>query len=81
LDRIGAWRSYPEKMRADNHPEPTSIILVEWTEKHGVKLEFIQPGKPAQNAVIERFNRTFRQKVLNMNAFRFLSEVREITNI
>lgn len=80
LDRIAAWRGYPEKLRVDNGPELTSLILAEWAEENGVELEFIEPGKPAQNAFIERFNRTYRHEVLNMYVFQNLSEVREITD-
>jgi len=53
LDRIAAWRGYPEKLRVDNGPELTSLILAEWAEENGVDLEFIEPGKPAQNAFID----------------------------
>ena len=63
----------------DNGPELTSVKLAEWAEEHGVDLEFIQPGKPMQNGFIERFNRTYREEVLNMYVFRRLSEVREVT--
>jgi putative transposase len=80
LDRIAAWRGYPEKMRVDNGPELTSVILADWAEEKGVELEFIEPGKPAQNAFIERFNRTYRHEVLDMYVFQTLSEVREITD-
>ena len=80
LDRIAAWRGYPTKMRMDNGPELVSIRLADWAEQHGVALEFIQPGKPTQNSYIERFNRTFRDEVLNFYVFCRLSEVREITN-
>lgn len=60
LDRIVANRGYPVMLRIDNGPEFISLALAEWAEKHTVKLEFIQPGKPTQNAFIERFNRTYR---------------------
>lgn len=60
LDRIAANRGYPVMLRMDNGPEFISLALAEWAEKHAVKLEFIQPGKPTQNAFIERFNRTYR---------------------
>ena len=79
LERIVACRGYPSKLRMDNGPELISATLAEWAEEHQVKMEFIQPGKPTQNSYIERFNRTFRDEVLNMYVFKTLTEVREIT--
>ncbi|XOV87019.1 MAG: IS3 family transposase [Pseudomonadota bacterium] len=79
LDRITAWRGYPEKIRMDNGPEFTSIAVADWAEEHGIDLEFIQPGKPTQNSYIERFNRTYRDEILNMYVFKTLNEVRQIT--
>jgi len=79
LERIVAWRGYPNKLRMDNGPEFISAALAEWSEEHDIALEFIKPGKPTQNSYVERFNRTYRDEVLNMYVFRTLSEVREIT--
>ena len=79
LDRIVANRGYPLKMRMDNGPELISLALAQWAEGHGVMLEFIKPGKPTQNAFIERFNRTYRTEILDFYLFRTLNEVREIT--
>lgn len=79
LDRIAAKRGYPVMLRMDNGPEFISLALAEWAEQHAVKLEFIQPGKPTQNALIERFNRTYRTEILDFYLFRTLNEVREIT--
>jgi putative transposase len=79
LDRIAAWRGYPQKLRLDNGPELISIALAEWAESHGVELCFIQPGKPMQNGFIERFNGSYRRGVLDLYVFRTLSEVREHT--
>lgn len=64
----------------DNGPEFGSVQLAGWTEQHGVDLEFIQPGKPTQNSYVERFNRTFREEVLNFYVFSRLSELRTIVD-
>ena len=53
--------------------------LAEWAEEHRIELEFSKPGKPTQNSYVERFNRTYRDEILNMYVFRTLNEVREIT--
>ncbi len=79
LDMIAAWRDYPRRLRSDNGPEFISKPLESWSEKHDVQLDFIEPGKPAQNAYIERFNRTYREDVLDMFIFSNLAEVRKIT--
>ena len=63
----------------DNGPEFISAVLAEWAEEHSVELEFIQPGKPTQNSYVERFNRTYRDEILNMYVFKTLSGVRELT--
>ena len=79
LDTLAAWRGYPQRLRSDNGPEFISNKLDEWAEKHDVLLDFIQPGKPAQNAYIERFNRTYREEVLDSCLFDSLAEARAIT--
>ena len=56
-----------------------SIALADWAEAQGVNLEFIRPGKPMQNGFIERFNRSYREAVLDMYVFRTSAEVREQT--
>lgn len=63
----------------DNGPELISVALAHWAEEHGVMNEFIKPGKPTQNAFIERFNRTYRTEILDFYLFRTLNEAREIT--
>ncbi|MDT3409761.1 UNVERIFIED_ORG: transposase InsO family protein [Atlantibacter sp. SORGH_AS 304] len=62
LDRITAKRGYPVMLRMDNGPEFISLALAEWAEKHVVKLDFIYPGKPTQNAFIKRFNWIYRTR-------------------
>ncbi len=80
LERTAAWRGYPDKLRMDNGPEFISTTVADWAEEHDIELEFIQPGKPTQNSFVERFNRTYRDEILNMYVFKTLSEVREITD-
>ena len=78
LDRVVAWRGYLGKLRMDNGPEFISTTLADWAEEHAIDLEFIQPGKPMQNSYVERFNRTYRDEILNSYVFKTLSKVRAI---
>ena len=80
LEQLKESRPLPEQIRVDNGPELVSSKLVAWCETNGVRLHHIQPGKPTQNAYIERFNRTFRREVLNAHLFASLTEVRDITH-
>lgn len=77
LEQIIEWRGKPEKIRCDNGPEYISELLRKWTEKHGIQLEFIQPGKPQQNAYIERYNRTVRYDWLAQYLFDSIDEVQD----
>lgn len=79
LEMLASWRGFPSQIRMDNGPELISKVLQEWANTHGVALAHIQPGKPAQNANIECFNRTYREDVLDANLFFSLQEVRDIT--
>jgi putative transposase len=80
LDRLAAWQGYPEKVRVDNGPEFTSTEFMHWAERHQVKIDYIQPGCPYQNAYIERFNRTYRDEVLGCYWFTNLKEVKQYTD-
>jgi putative transposase len=60
LNQIIAWRGKPTMIRVDYGPEYVSGKLIEWACKHHITLSYIQPGKPQQNAYIERYNRTVR---------------------
>jgi putative transposase len=59
----------PVGIRTDNGPEFTSRIFQDWLEKQGINWVKIQKGKPQQNAIVERFNRTYREDVLDANLF------------
>ena len=76
LDRIACERGLPEAIVVDNGPEFRGRVLTAWSEERGVRLEFIQPGKPTQNAYIESFNGRLRDECLNANWFTSLSDAR-----
>ena len=60
LVQIMAWRGKPQVIRCDNGPEYVSATLLNWASCQGIRIEHIQPGKPQQNAYVERFNRMVR---------------------
>ena len=62
LNRIIERRWAPKVIRVDNGPEYVSGLLKTWAEMRGIHVEYIQPGKPQQNAYIERYNRTGRHE-------------------
>lgn len=80
LDDIACSRGYPLKLRLDNGPENISREMRRWAKNHNVEIVYIQPGKPAQNAYIERFNRTYREEVLDMYLFKDIDHVQRITD-
>jgi len=69
LEQIIAWRGKPNAIRCDNGPEYVSQQLIDWANKCKITLMYIQPGKPTQNAYIERFNRTARHEWLELYLF------------
>ena len=77
LEYLKEFRGLPEMIRVDNGPEFISHRLDDWCRENQVKLIFIQPGKPMQNAFIERCNGSIRRELLNAYVFKTLSEVRE----
>jgi len=78
LDRLADIRGLPETITIDNGPEFAGHALDEWAYRKGVKLNFIRPGKPIENAYIESFNGRFRDECLNTNWFITLKHAREI---
>ncbi len=77
LDRLSASRPLPKRIVLDNGPELTSKAMFFWAKRRGVKLHFIQPGKPTQNAFVESFNGKFRDYCLDLHWFASLEDARE----
>lgn len=70
LDDLALRVGLPEEIILDNGPEGTSKAMFDWSERTGVRLRFIEPGKPVQNAFVESFNGKFRDECLNLHWFR-----------
>ena len=77
LDNLALRFGLPEEIILDNGPEGTSKAMFDWSERTGVRLRFIEPGKPVQNAFVESFNGKFRDECLNLHWFRSLRHARE----
>jgi len=69
---IYQWRGKPSALRCDNGPEYLSQTLVNWANQHQITLLYIQPGKPTQNAYIERFSLTARREWLDIISLKVL---------
>lgn len=77
LDRIVADRGAPRSIRVDNGPEFQSRAMDGWAYRNKVHLDFIRPGKPVENGLIESFNGRLRDECLNVNLFWTIEEARE----
>lgn len=79
LDQVIEWRGKLLRIRCDNGPEYISHTMKRWAFKHQIELDFIEPGKPQQNAYVERYNRTVRYDWLSQYLFDSLDEVRNFS--
>ena len=80
IERLIAEKRKPLAIRVDNGPEFIASVLKDWCDNQKINLQFIQPGRPMQNGFIERFNRSYRQDVLDANLFATLSEVKMLSD-
>ena len=78
LERLGELRGLPEVITVDNGPEFAGKALDEWAYRRGIKLSFIRPGKPVENAFAESFNGRVRDECLNTNWFLSLKHARDV---
>jgi putative transposase len=76
FDQLSASRPLPTVIVCDTGPEFNSKAMFFWARTQGVRLHFIQPGKPTQNAFVESFNGKFRDYCLNLHWFASLDDVR-----
>jgi len=81
LNDLAVFRGIPGQIRVDNGPEFISKAFVNWCNENGVKIKYIQPGKPVQNAFVERFNRLYREDVLDAYLFSNIEQVQEISEV
>ena len=77
FERLRNERGLPQVLRTDNGPEFLGETFISWAKMAGMAIQYIQPGKPNQNAYIERFNRTLREELLDAHLFARLDDVRE----
>ena len=79
LNRLITERSKRPTIRVGNGPEFISHVLQQWCDGNKITLQYIQPGRPMQNAYIERNNGSIRRELLNTFLFNSLAEVRIMT--
>jgi putative transposase len=79
LKEVIFWRGKPKEIRVDNGPEFIYKALQKWADDNSIRLKYIQPGSPTQNAYVERFNRFFREDILDAYLFYDLSEVKRLS--
>jgi putative transposase len=80
LQRLVLERGKPEVIRMDNGPEFIAIALKDWCSGQEIGLQYIQPGRPMQNGYVERFNKSYRNYVLDAYLFEDIEQVRTITD-
>ena len=80
LEILEMERGLPEQIRVDNGPEFLSKVFKNFCENNGIRINYIQPGKPNQNAYIERFNRLYREDILDAYLFKNIDQVNQLSD-
>ena len=79
INRLIVQYGKPLQVRCDNGPEFISYSLTDYCKQNNIEVKYIQPGKPTQNAYIERFNRSYREDVLDAYLFMEIDELRQLS--
>ncbi len=80
LNILEEHRDLPSRIRVDNGPEFTSFEFTGWCSSKNIQITYIQPGRPMQNAYIERFNKTYRGDILDAYLFENLEQLRMLSD-
>jgi putative transposase len=80
LERLIDWRGKPADIRVDNGPEFIAQVMENWAKENNIGLKFIPPGKPHKNGYVERFNRSFREEILDSYLFESIKQAQLIAN-
>ena len=79
LERVFEEYGHPAELRSDNGPEFLSAVYTDFCEKKNIGIKYIKPGKPMQNGFVERFNRSYREDILDAYLFSTIEELRDLT--
>ena len=77
MEQIIEWRGKPSVLRWDNGPQNISGLIQAWADRQGIRIDYIQPGKPQQNAYVERYDRTVRHDWLGHHLFESIDQVQD----
>jgi putative transposase len=77
FERLGRGHALPRAITVDNGTEFTCKVVDEWTYNHAIQLDFIRPGRPTENGMIESFNGRLRDECLNVHAFESIDDARQ----